>query len=169
MRTSEADPFGSWLATLADEPELGLDPSRLSPEVLAWLREVRDRHGEVPPPYLPELMLERRAEVAGAALAVLRAAAERDLALPVDLQPEVEAESGYDPIGSVGLFGEQVRALGPEEAKVTVAEAVQTFVAHVHLTVWPVCPDHRTGLHPELTGGQALWRCRAGGHDLPMP
>ncbi|MFI5528672.1 hypothetical protein ACIA8O_08955 [Kitasatospora sp. NPDC051853] len=169
MTTSGNDPFHTWLAVLAGEPELGLDPAWLSDEALAWLRAVRDAHGEVAPPYVPELMLERRAAVAETALAALRAAAERDLGSPLDLRPEVEAECDYDTTGSVAVFGEQVRALGPEEAKVTVADAVQTFVAHVHRTVWPTCPDHRTGLHPELTERRAVWHCRAGGHDLPMP
>ncbi|MGW2396635.1 hypothetical protein ACWCYY_08805 [Kitasatospora sp. NPDC001664] len=170
MTTSGNDPFHTWLAVLAGEPELDLDPARLSDDALAWLRAVRDAHGEVAPPYLPELMLERRAALAETALAALRAAAERDLGLRLDgLRPEVEAECDFDPIGSVGLFGEQVRALGLEEAKVTVADAVQTFVAHVHLRVWPVCRDHGAGLHPGLTDRRAVWCCRVGGHDLPMP
>ncbi|MDQ0584184.1 hypothetical protein [Streptomyces rishiriensis] len=34
--------------------------------------------------------------------------------------------------------------------------------------VWPVCPEHRLGMHPGLENGQAVWRC-AGGNDEREP
>ncbi|MFJ8041623.1 hypothetical protein ACIRBX_14100 [Kitasatospora sp. NPDC096147] len=169
MPTHGIDPFTAWLAVLAEESELQLDPAGLSPDALAWLRDVRDGHGEVPPPYLAELVLARRTAVAAAALARLRPVVERETGLPLDLWLEVEQASEYDPIGSARLFGEHVRSPELEDARVTVAEAVQTYLASRHRVVWPVCPDHRTGLHADLTDGRAAWHCRPGGHHLPMP
>lgn len=50
-----------------------------------------------------------------------------------------------------------------------VAEAAQETVQAVLWQVWPVCPEHRTGVHAGTGADErAVWRCRGGdgGHDL---
>ncbi|WP_244336576.1 hypothetical protein [Streptomyces seoulensis] len=50
-----------------------------------------------------------------------------------------------------------------------IADAAQETVQAVLWQVWPVCPEHRGGVHAEARsdGGQAVWWCRAGeGHEL---
>ncbi|MFF9394251.1 hypothetical protein [Streptomyces griseoluteus] len=49
-----------------------------------------------------------------------------------------------------------------------VAEAAQETVQAVLWQVWPVCPEHRTGVHADVGANQrAVWWCRAGeGHEL---
>jgi hypothetical protein len=32
--------------------------------------------------------------------------------------------------------------------------------------VWPECPQHDAGLHPELVAEGAVWVCRVGGHTV---
>ncbi|MGW4225902.1 hypothetical protein ACWEG1_20875 [Streptomyces bauhiniae] len=48
------------------------------------------------------------------------------------------------------------------------AEAAQETVQAVLWQVWPVCPEHRTGVHADAgTDERAVWWCRAGeGHEL---
>ncbi|MFF7382446.1 hypothetical protein [Streptomyces griseoluteus] len=49
-----------------------------------------------------------------------------------------------------------------------VAKAAQETVQAVLWQVWPVCPEHRTGVHAGTGAGErAVWRCRVGeGHEL---
>lgn len=49
-----------------------------------------------------------------------------------------------------------------------VAEAAQETVQAVLWQVWPVCLEHRTGVHADAGADErAVWRCRAGeGHEL---
>ena len=48
---------------------------------------------------------------------------------------------------------------------VEVADAVQYLVSYgPGDRVWPVCPVHRLGLHPELEHGHAAWVCRPHQH-----
>lgn len=48
-----------------------------------------------------------------------------------------------------------------------VAEQMQEVVMERMWRVWPVCDEHRTGVHVESDGARAAWRCRAGdGHTI---
>ncbi|MFJ3659090.1 hypothetical protein ACIPPM_01330 [Streptomyces sp. NPDC090119] len=49
-----------------------------------------------------------------------------------------------------------------------IAEAAQETVQAVLWQVWPVCPEHRTGVHSALgADGRDVWWCRVGeGHEL---
>ncbi|MFI8347421.1 hypothetical protein [Streptomyces sp. NPDC085596] len=49
-----------------------------------------------------------------------------------------------------------------------IAEAAQETVQAVLWQVWPVCPEHRTGVHSGVGADErAVWWCRAGeGHEL---
>ncbi|MFF9359667.1 hypothetical protein [Streptomyces griseoluteus] len=55
---------------------------------------------------------------------------------------------------------------GPDAAG--VAEAAQETVQAVLWQVWPVCLEHRTGVHADAGADErAVWWCRAGeGHEL---
>ncbi|MFF7964800.1 hypothetical protein ACFZC3_05485 [Streptomyces sp. NPDC007903] len=49
-----------------------------------------------------------------------------------------------------------------------IAEAAQETVLAVLWQVWPVCPEHRTGVHAGTGADErAVWWCRiGGGHEL---
>ncbi|TGN82372.1 hypothetical protein E5082_18310 [Streptomyces griseoluteus] len=49
-----------------------------------------------------------------------------------------------------------------------IAEAAQETVQAVLWQVWPVCPEHRTGVHADTGADErAVWWCRIGeGHEL---
>jgi hypothetical protein len=59
-----------------------------------------------------------------------------------------------------GLF-----SVGIPELIVEVADAIQDEVMQDG-RVWPECPTHNAGLHPELDGGRAAWICRVGRHQV---
>ena len=64
--------------------------------------------------------------------------------------------------GGDQLYGR--RLMGEGELLVAVADAVQTLVSNnAGDEVWPVCPAHGYGLHPDLAGS-AVWFCRAHEH-----
>ncbi|MFF3204466.1 hypothetical protein [Streptomyces sp. NPDC002962] len=56
----------------------------------------------------------------------------------------------------------------PGSALAAVAEAAQDTVLECLWQVWPVCAEHRLGMHPGQEGGRAVWRC-AGGNDERGP
>ena len=52
-----------------------------------------------------------------------------------------------------------------EALLVEIAEAVQYLVSYnAGDPVWPVCPTHGFGLHPELDHARATWVCRPHHH-----
>lgn len=53
------------------------------------------------------------------------------------------------------------------DAAFFLADEVQTEVAKRFGMVWPVCPEHRLGVHPTLGAGVAEWRCAGGGGHVP--
>ncbi|MER5195260.1 hypothetical protein ACWD3J_13300 [Streptomyces sp. NPDC002755] len=57
---------------------------------------------------------------------------------------------------------------GPGIASAAVAEAAQDTVLECLWQVWPVCTEHRLGMHPGQENGLAVWRC-AGGNDEREP
>ncbi|WP_314224410.1 hypothetical protein [Streptomyces zaehneri] len=48
---------------------------------------------------------------------------------------------------------------GPGPALAAVAEAAQDTVLECLWQVWPVCAEHRLGMHPGQQDGQVVWRC----------
>ncbi|WP_234437042.1 hypothetical protein [Streptomyces maremycinicus] len=53
----------------------------------------------------------------------------------------------------------------PAFALADVAEAAQETVLGCLWQVWPVCPEHRLGMHAGVEDGQAVWRCAGGGDE----
>lgn len=67
-----------------------------------------------------------------------------------------------------------------ESALFSVADGVQEYLSETTWTVWPICPQHRHGVHVRPPGtapdwiyegggwtGHPVWWCRGGGgHDL---
>ncbi|MFF0384866.1 hypothetical protein [Streptomyces sp. NPDC004286] len=55
-----------------------------------------------------------------------------------------------------------------EPVAADIADAAQETVQAVLWQVWPVCPEHRTGVHAAAVADErAVWWCRIGeGHEL---
>jgi hypothetical protein len=52
------------------------------------------------------------------------------------------------------------------EALVEVASYIQEQLDQSPLGIWPVCELHDVGLHAEVHGERAVWRCRLAGHTV---
>jgi hypothetical protein len=158
-----SDPFEAWLSRLADDPELDFDPR--DPAALGWLREVHRDDGEVTTPWLHRLIFERRRWLAEELLVHIRREAEAEvgplpgLGVGVHQEPSPEFPSGLVVIEDVAI-----RAVDPAGAAVEVADGVQTVVAQSRHLIWPQCPVHGNGLHPELFAGEPQWVCGRGPH-----
>ncbi|BFV61111.1 hypothetical protein KCMC57_up62150 [Kitasatospora sp. CMC57] len=170
MTPSRNEAFNQWLAETLPDPEIDKDPAWLSPQEKQWFEEIFDGNGQLPAHRLAEVIFSRRIQLAYAALDLLKAHAAGDLTTDLgELKVFSNRDSEYEPTGEVEIHGEQVRTLIPDAAMVTVAAAVQAFVADTIRRVWPVCGEHRYGLHPILTPTGARWHCRPGSHAIPLP
>lgn len=133
------------------EPVLGSEVH--DPLVRPWLEEVFDSHGSAPAWYVEELAAQRQRELVAELVPVVLDQAEAALGH----RPEMRVDGntvGHDQVWAV------TRAL----ALVWIADAAQSLIASRDRVVWPVCPQHRVGQHPELRDGIAVWVCRTGDH-----
>ncbi|MEU2280747.1 hypothetical protein ABZ614_02045 [Streptomyces sp. NPDC013178] len=95
----------------------------------------------------------------------------RLLALPPDEQDESERERVYVALpdgrwhGSDLCHGSEATITG---ALAAVAEAAQDTVMECLWQVWPVCAEHRVGMHPRREDGRPVWWC-AGGREPRDP
>ena len=81
-----------------------------------------------------------------------------------DIEGTVHIELGGDVYGGDPLYERVLN--GVDALLVAVADAVQTLVSYnAGDEVWPVCPSHGYGLHPELTSS-AVWVCRPHDHTV---
>ena len=63
--------------------------------------------------------------------------------------------------------GSGLHSIGIEELIVEVADAVQEEVMG-QCNIWPECPHHDVGLHPQLDDSEAAWVCRVGNHRVAL-
>jgi hypothetical protein len=94
-----------------------------------------------------------------------------DLHRTTGLRPQVRVDD-IDGIVRITVGGgyttPSVDALPTDEREtlLQVAGYVQHEFMSSRMLVWPTCPVHDFGLHPELLDGLAVWRCRPGGHTV---
>ncbi|WP_066943278.1 hypothetical protein [Microtetraspora fusca] len=160
------DEFDEWLLLLDGEPEFDMDAGHLSEQARGALRGIYETHGFVTGGDLRSLILTRRATYATQALEKVNA----DLpALTAwQIRPEVLLEKSASSSGylNVLVHGHEVDGLDPVGILAEVAAYLQADYIDEFLQVWPVCSRHRTGLHPLENGDSAVWRCKAGNHDV---
>ncbi|WP_405968045.1 hypothetical protein OG613_34465 [Streptomyces sp. NBC_00015] len=92
----------------------------------------------------------------------------RLLALPAWPQESAEDEHVYVALPDGRWHGNDLppdAGAGPGTALAAVAEAAQDTVLECLWQVWPVCAEHRLGMHPGQEDGQAVWRCAGGGGE----
>ncbi|MFI6920986.1 hypothetical protein ACIBIZ_13610 [Nonomuraea spiralis] len=66
---------------------------------------------------------------------------------------------------SYGLRADEAHE--PVAILVLIADLAQEVIAEQEGRIWPTCPAHSFGLHPERVRGAALWTCKAaGGHTV---
>jgi hypothetical protein len=65
------------------------------------------------------------------------------------------------------VCGVPLHSIGEVDLVVEVADGAQEEIMD-DWRVWPECPHHDAGLHPELHDGKAIWNCRAGHHQVGL-
>ena len=167
-----------WWADGYDDPAvtevIERDPATVPPAEMAVLAQrILDAME-----YEPGLDLApERANVLREALAI----AARDLpdAWTAAGPPHVHIDLDSYPVGTKVLFADgwmhgDAMAAGPSDdlvgALVTIGEHLTESVTERYRTVWPVCPEHRLGVHAAVSAqdGSAVWLCNGepGGHAV---
>ncbi|MHC3473543.1 hypothetical protein ACYF6T_33300 [Streptomyces sp. 7R007] len=152
--------FHDWLHHLYDALDF---PDPADPP--AWVRQIFETNGGLPADAFAQLAFAHRVQDIKEAFARVAATAHARTGIEIPLHFEIEEPSDEFPVGLASFAGSPIWAAEPPKVYVDVAEAIQTHLADRHRTVWPLCPDHRTGTHPKLVSGQAVWWCPAGSHD----
>lgn len=157
---SDAD-FETWVASLGDDA--GGDDGRRQ-----WLLDFFMENGPQPERLVAMAWLLGQIQAAAdAAVLVVR-----DVRSTTSREPLVLVDEFKDGVRiTVDGGGSVTPAIwaGPHEQAqvlVEVADYIQSELMDNYGPVWPTCPEHGYGLHPELHEGLPCWRCRPGGHSV---
>lgn len=152
--------FAQWLERV--QGELGWQIAETRPA--GWIRTAYREHGELPAARFALIAFERKLRCVLDALPPVAAAAERDTGLRVDIRADSTPPSPDFPMGMVTVAESAVQSFDPLGARAEVADAVQTNLADRYGRLWPLCPEHDSGLHAITHEGEAVWWCRAQDH-----
>lgn len=158
---STAEEEERWLQTLSDRD--AADP--LDPAWRDWLHAVYLDQGPLAMERvlrLAEEALLSRAKEAGTLVAT-------DVTNTTQQTADITAGIHFEAVRVV-VNGEVANGVGlmsfdPAELLVEVADAAQEIIMDDRW-IWPECPQHDAGLHPELVGAEAVWVCRVGRHTV---
>lgn len=146
---------------LAEQSVAETDRARLADLARLVLAESGFKPGfDVEPRLRAELERALEAVRADMRATGLAGAAELDFAVhgdPRQVFARFEDAFGFTSGMAPGDAGSQTRAL------VAVADDLQDAVMGRLSSVWPVCPQHSLGGHPEEREAQAVWWCAGGG------
>jgi hypothetical protein len=151
-----------WLRHFRD-PEDSREP--MDPAWRDWFHALYVERGPLAPDKvlcMAENELLDRALEAGALVA---ADVWATLAQPADITARVHFERVRVVVNDEIANGSGIMSFDPSNLLVEVADAVQEIIMD-DSRVWPECPQHNFGLHPELVDGDAVWVCRAGRHTI---
>jgi hypothetical protein len=94
-----------------------------------------------------------------------------DLHRTTPLRPDVTVDECNHAVRITinGNFTTPALSVAPYEVTagfVEVAAYVQDNVCDDTGAIWPVCPFHGFGLHPQIDAGRAMWWCRPRDHPI---
>ena len=150
-----------WLQSLIDEE--ATDPT--DPAWRDWLHALFVDRGTLPTDRvlkLAEEALLTRAREAGKLVEADFAGTTKQVA---DITAGVHYGSARVVVNGEVANGVGIMSFDRTELLVEVADAAQEIIMD-DSWVWPECPQHNSGLHPELVGGEAVWTCRVGRHTV---
>ncbi|MET9977751.1 hypothetical protein ACFYOI_32735 [Streptomyces microflavus] len=162
----EGQEFRTWLRALSEVLDTDLESARASRDAVAFLWAAFVENGAMPPSYFaPLLGAHRQAHARRAVTALLRqvhAETGRRLDVPVRYSPPTVRQ----PEGAVRVGPESVQGIDPSDIHAEVAEGLQCLLADRDRLVWPLCPDHRVGLHATRAVSGAVWVCSVSDHTV---
>jgi hypothetical protein len=150
-----------WLQNLRD----GETAEPMHPAWQEWLHALYLRRGPLAPEdavRMAEAELLARAQQAGT---VVAADVMGTLGRAADITAGVHFDRVRVVVDGEIANGSGLMSLDPTELLVEVADAAQEIIMDDGV-VWPECPQHDAGLHPELVDERAVWVCRVGGHKV---
>ncbi|MEU6892376.1 hypothetical protein ABZ934_11380 [Streptomyces sp. NPDC046557] len=153
--------FKCWLRKVDSELAFLPGPEGRS---IDWIRDLYREHGELPASRFALLAFDRKARTTSGALKCVADAAGTATRLDIPTTPEFLPPSADLPMGNVAVAGSAIQSFDRQGVWAEVADAVQTYVADRHVTVWPLCRTHGLGLHAVVRGGEAIWWCNGWGH-----
>jgi hypothetical protein len=156
MAASEED---AWIDELYP-PEPG---AFLAPGWREWLHEVFLISGRVELDELETLVRSVTEERAGAACDLVAADAAATLGEAVAISTVTDEWGVRVVVDGQVVSGVPLHSIGEVELIVEVADGAQEEIMD-NWRVWPECPHHDSGLHPELRDHEAVWNCRVGDH-----
>ncbi|MFB7456178.1 hypothetical protein [Streptomyces sp. NPDC056188] len=156
--------FNDWCTYLDNELTIPVNP----PETRAWLWDLFTGNGSMPADMIAPLILDRRLELTNQAVDYFLNAADIDLKAPTPLTliPHILHPEPLEPAGQVNVYTTEILSLDPLGIFQETAGATQDYLARRHHIVWPLCPDHRIGTHPEPTTEGVAWTCTVGPHTV---
>jgi hypothetical protein len=135
-----------------------------------WLHQVFTTQGALRGPDLRRLASAAQHQAAEAASRRVAADVAQTTGLTVSIglverdgTMRIACDGEFSSDDSGGFF-----AIGDEEAAAEVADTVQDILLERLWRVWPTCPQHDSGLHPDFIDGGAVWLCRSGRHYTPV-
>jgi len=151
--------FAQWLERMGSELDV-----RSADGSADWIRRVYREHGELPAERFGWLAFDHRCRAVTEALRRVAADARESTHHDLEILPEFTNPSPGFPAGAVAVEGAAIQSFDGPQVWAEVADAVQSYLADRHRTVWPLCPSHRVGLHALAHDGGAAWWCKVGDH-----
>lgn len=160
--------FRDWVRMLDRSLALELEAALEKDDVREFLRSAFESNGAMSAAYFVPLLTERRRALAQHAVDSLAAAAHRQTGqqVTVPVPVRVDAPTAYEPAGRVRVGDEPVHGIDTPEIVVEAAEGFQCLLADRDRVVWPLCPDHGSGLHPSRSGSASVWFCPTADHAV---
>jgi hypothetical protein len=149
----------TWLDDLTvSEPGSSVDQAWLQ-----WLGQLYDERGALPPEAVQDLAEDATRQRAQSAGALVALDVWHSLAETIEVSTTVDPPPVRLVVNGEWVNGTGVMSFAPDELLVEVAGDIQEVVMD-DSRVWPECPQHGAGLHPESDNGTPSWVCRVGDH-----
>ncbi|MFE7756585.1 hypothetical protein [Streptomyces sp. NPDC057418] len=158
--------FRDWVRLLDRTLDLELEAALGNDDVRGFLWSAFENNGAMPPAYFVPLLIERRRALAQHAVDSLAATVHQQTGRPVTVPVQVNAPTAYEPTGQVWVGDEPVHGIDAPAIAVEAAEGFQCLLADRDRLIWPLCPDHGSGLHPFRLGPAAMWFCSKADHAV---
>ncbi|MFF9839228.1 hypothetical protein [Streptomyces sp. NPDC013740] len=142
---------------------------QLSEEVLTWMAELYGERGAIPEAEFCDSWTARTFSMARSAFETVSKSVNQDIGKATTgddftyLTYVRDPEMG--PIGVVHIKSAEVSTPDPADVLCAMAEGVQEFVMTHYLVTWPVCGEHRRGLHVDYVHETPVWTCTGGTKD----
>jgi hypothetical protein len=149
----------TWLDDLTvSEPGRSVDPAWLT-----WLGQLYHERGALPLEAVEGLAEDARRRRAQTAAALVALDVLHSLAETIEVSTTVDPPPVRLVVNGQWVNGTGVMSFAPDELLVEVAGDIQEVIMD-DSRVWPECPQHGAGLHPERDNGTPSWVCRVGDH-----